>query len=39
MKLINNCDGEFVFDGQLIESMKVRKNAPIAFFVQHHDHG
>jgi hypothetical protein len=37
-EIINNWDGKFVFDGQLIESMEIRTHAPIAFFLQYHDY-
>jgi hypothetical protein len=37
-EVINDRNGEFVFDGKFFEGMKVRTNSPRTFFLQDHDH-
>jgi hypothetical protein len=37
-EVINERNGEFVFDGKFVEGMEVRKHLPRTFFLQDHDH-
>jgi len=37
-EVINDRNGEFVFDGKFVEGTKVRTNSPRNFFLQDHDH-
>jgi hypothetical protein len=37
-EVINDRNGEFLFDGKFIEGMKVRTHSPRTFFLQDHDH-
>jgi hypothetical protein len=37
-EVINDMNGEFVFDGKFVEGTKVRKHSPRTFFLQDHDH-
>jgi hypothetical protein len=37
-EVINDRNGEFVFDGKFVEGTKVRTHSPRTFFLQDHDH-
>jgi hypothetical protein len=37
-EVINDRNGEFVFDGKFVEGTKVKKHSPRTFFLQDHDH-
>jgi hypothetical protein len=37
-EVINDRNGEFVFDGKFVEGMEFRKHSPRTFFLQDHDH-
>jgi hypothetical protein len=37
-EVINDRNGEFVFDGKFVEGMEVRTHSPRTFFLQDHDH-
>jgi hypothetical protein len=36
-EVINERNGEFVFDGKFVEGMEVRTHSPRTFFIQDHD--
>jgi hypothetical protein len=37
-EVINDKNGEFVFDGKFVEGIEVRTHSPRTFFLQDHDH-
>jgi hypothetical protein len=37
-EIINNFDGKFFFDGQLIDTIKIKKKPPIVMFIQYRDY-
>jgi hypothetical protein len=37
-EVINDRNGEFVFDGKFVEGTEIRTHSPITFFFQDHDH-
>ena len=37
-EVINDKNGEFVFDGKFVEGTEVRTHSPRTFFLQDHDH-
>jgi hypothetical protein len=37
-EVINDRNGEFVFNGNIVEGMEVKTHSPRTFFLQDHDH-
>jgi hypothetical protein len=38
-EVINERNGEFVFDGEFVEGTKVEAHVPTTLFLEYHDHG